>query len=223
MGFDLNKGGDENKKFDLSKSTGESASTPISNGGSNPGKEKKKSLLWVFILIGILIVGGGFWYYNANSNSDTTEILDAEVSPSDQVQPSQAVQETNEASDIDNQSTVNATNNSNELPYEKNVSYQVYQFPFGSADYAQPNLELDKLVEVMKQNPNLKISIDAYTDNVGSPEFNQVLSEKRAKAINDYIISKGIVVSRLSHKGKGISTKYDSSSENRRVEFIISN
>ncbi|MFA7081508.1 MAG: OmpA family protein [Bacteroidales bacterium] len=222
MAFDLNKGGEEKKKFDLSKSPDKSASTSNLAGGSNSGKEKKKSLLWVFILIGILIVGGGIWYFNSLSKTGTDEMLVAEDLITSESQSAQAGQAANEIADLDNQSTQNATNKSAELPYEKNVLYLVYQFPFGSADYSQPNLELDKLVEVMKQNPNVKISIDAYTDNVGSPEFNQILSEKRAKAINDFIISKGIDSSRISHHGKGISTKYDSSSENRRVEFTIS-
>lgn len=223
MGFDLNKGGDQKKKFDLSKSTVDSALPPISNRGLNSGKEKRKSFLWLFILIGILIIVGGVWYFNANNNSDRIEKPDLDETSLVEAQTIPEVQEGNVADDADNQNTPIEANNSPVLPYENNVSYQVYQFPFGSADYTQSNPELDKLVEVMKQNPNVKISIDAYTDNVGSQEFNQVLSERRAKAINDYIISKGIDASRISHHGKGISTKFDLSAENRRVEFIISN
>ena len=108
------------------------------------------------------------------------------------------------------------------LPYKKGEAYKIYQFPFGVSDYSQPNPELDKLAEIMKQNPNLKISISAFTDNVGDAGFNQALSDKRAKAINDYLVSKGIGVSRLSFHGKGISTQYPTNAENRRAEFTLS-
>lgn len=108
------------------------------------------------------------------------------------------------------------------LPYKKGEAYKIYQFPFGVSDYSQPNPELDKLAEIMKQNPNLKISISAFTDNVGDADFNQALSDKRAKAINDYLVSKGIGVSRLSFHGKGISTQYPTNAENRRAEFTLS-
>jgi outer membrane protein OmpA-like peptidoglycan-associated protein len=109
------------------------------------------------------------------------------------------------------------------LPYQKGKSYKVYQFPFGVADYSQPNPELDKLVSVLKQNPSVKISISAFTDNVGDADYNQALSEQRAKAINDYLVRNGIDTSRLSYSGKGISTTYPSKAENRRAEFVLSN
>jgi len=114
------------------------------------------------------------------------------------------------------------TKSSEVSPYQKGVSYEVYLFPFGMSDYSQPNPELDKLVEVMKKNPNMKISIFAYTDNVGSANFNQILSDKRAKAIRDYIISKSIEINRIAYLGKGISMKYPTDVENRRAEFVLS-
>ncbi|KAA6327440.1 Outer membrane protein A [termite gut metagenome] len=67
----------------------------------------------------------------------------------------------------------------------------------------------------------MKIKIVAYTDQVGSPAFNQALSEKRAKAIYDFLVSKGIEKSRLSYQGKGISTNYANDAENRRAEFVL--
>jgi outer membrane protein OmpA-like peptidoglycan-associated protein len=109
-----------------------------------------------------------------------------------------------------------------QIPYKKGSIYKVYQFPFGKSDYSQSNPDLDKLVDVLKQNPTIKISISAYTDKVGDANYNKTLSERRAKAIRDYIANKGIEMSRLSFKGKGISTKYQSNSENRRAEFVLS-
>lgn len=108
------------------------------------------------------------------------------------------------------------------IPYKKDVSYQVYQFPFGSSDYSQANPELDKLAEVLKQNPAMKISISAYTDDIGDEAYNLSLSQLRAKSIRDYLQNKGIDAGRMTSQGKGISTKYATKAENRRAEFVLS-
>jgi len=89
--------------------------------------------------------------------------------------------------------------------------------------------ELDKVVEAMTKYPELKIHIVSHTDTRGSKEYNQKLSEKRAKSTMEYIISKGIDASRLSAEGKGESepaVKCNPCTEkqhqlNRRSEFII--
>jgi outer membrane protein OmpA-like peptidoglycan-associated protein len=107
------------------------------------------------------------------------------------------------------------------IPYKKGEVYKVYRFPYGKDNYAQPDPELDKLAKTMTDNPGMKIRIFAYTDNISSAAFNQALSERRAKAIYDYLVSKGIDRNRLSHQGKGISTKYATNAENRRAEFIL--
>ncbi len=89
--------------------------------------------------------------------------------------------------------------------------------------------ELDKVVAAMKKYPELKIHIVAHTDTHGPAEYNQKLSEKRANATMQYIISKGIDASRLSAEGKGESepavkchpcTKKQDQL-NRRSEFLI--
>ncbi len=85
---------------------------------------------------------------------------------------------------------------------------------------------IGQIVEMLKSNPNLKISVDGHTDNVGSNASNQTLSENRAKAVMGAVVSKGIAASRLKSKGLG-STKpvADNSTEegrakNRRVEIV---
>ena len=62
---------------------------------------------------------------------------------------------------------------------------------------------IDQIVEMLKSNPALKISIEGHTDNVGTPPSNQTLSENRAKAVMNAIIAKGIDKARLSSKGWG--------------------
>jgi OOP family OmpA-OmpF porin len=85
---------------------------------------------------------------------------------------------------------------------------------------------IDQIAQLMKDNPNLKISIEGHTDNVGSASANQTLSEKRAKAVMDALVAKGIDKSRLSFKGWGASKPIgdnnteDGKAKNRRVEIV---
>ncbi len=91
--------------------------------------------------------------------------------------------------------------------------------------------ELDKVVEAMKKYPDLKIHIVSHTDIRGTKQYNQQLSEKRAKATMEYIVSKGIDASRLSAEGKGETepaVQCNPCTEkqhqlNRRSEFLIVN
>jgi len=84
--------------------------------------------------------------------------------------------------------------------------------------------ELDKLYTLLSSNPGLKISVNGYTDNVGSDKYNVQLSEQRAKAVVDYLIQKGIAEERLNYRGYGkdnpIKTNEteEGRAANRRVE-----
>lgn len=87
--------------------------------------------------------------------------------------------------------------------------------------------ELDKLVQWMKTNKKVMVQIEAHTDDIGSQEFNQALSEKRAKEIVSYLNKKGIQSSRMKSKGFG-ETKprvtgetEEARAKNRRVELHI--
>ncbi len=64
-------------------------------------------------------------------------------------------------------------------------------------------VELDKVVKLMQQNPNLKIELSGHTDSKGDDKYNQVLSQKRAEAVVNYLIKNGIAATRLIAKGYG--------------------
>lgn len=64
---------------------------------------------------------------------------------------------------------------------------------------------LDELVKLLADNPNITIEMASHTDRVGAEEYNLDLSERRAKAVIDYLISKGIAPERLQHQGYGKS------------------
>ena len=87
--------------------------------------------------------------------------------------------------------------------------------------------ELQNVIEFLQQNPSVTIEISGHTDNVGSYEYNQSLSERRAKAVVDYLVEQGIPLSRLVYKGYSFSKPIASNDTeegrqlNRRVEFKI--
>jgi len=87
--------------------------------------------------------------------------------------------------------------------------------------------ELENLIKLMNDNPNIKIEISGHTDNIGSAAYNQKLSESRAKAVVDYLIEHGIDRSRLSYMGYGFEKPIapndteEGRQLNRRVEFKI--
>jgi len=88
-------------------------------------------------------------------------------------------------------------------------------------------VELQKLIDFLKQNPTLVIEIEGHTDNVGNAEMNQKLSESRAKEVFNYLISNEIDKSRMNYKGYGLTKPVSSNdtpegrSLNRRTEFVI--
>ncbi|MFY0484122.1 OmpA family protein [Flavobacterium sp. PLA-1-15] len=104
-------------------------------------------------------------------------------------------------------------------------------FEYNKSNITQEGaFELDKLVQVMKNNDKLVIMVKAHTDNRGSDKYNLDLSDRRAKSTVQYVISKGIPASRISGKGYGesepkIDCKETCSEEqhaqNRRSEFLI--
>jgi len=87
--------------------------------------------------------------------------------------------------------------------------------------------ELDRLVNLLKNSSSLKIQISGHTDNKGSADYNQKLSENRAKSVVDYLIEKGINKDRLQYKGYGFANPVapndteDGRQLNRRTEFEI--
>ena len=107
----------------------------------------------------------------------------------------------------------------------KNIFFDINKFEL----QPQSSTELDNIVELMKENPSLKIQISGHTDNVGKPADNLKLSNNRANAVIQYLIEKGIDAKRLSSKGWGeIKPIVENSSEegrakNRRTEMKVMN
>lgn len=115
-------------------------------------------------------------------------------------------------------------------PMEVNASVVLKNilFDINSATLQDISLiEINKLLQLLNENPTLKIQVNGHTDNVGKPADNLKLSEARAKAVVDYLVGKGVNRSRLAYKGFGETKPVASNNteegraQNRRTEFVI--
>ena len=109
------------------------------------------------------------------------------------------------------------------------IAKNIY-FDFGSARLQKRSLApLDELVEILKENPSYKLTIESHTDNVGTNESNQKLSDNRSSAVMSYLVKKGIDASRLTASGYGEEKPVASNDTangrtlNRRSELKLSN
>jgi outer membrane protein OmpA-like peptidoglycan-associated protein/tetratricopeptide (TPR) repeat protein len=105
--------------------------------------------------------------------------------------------------------------NAPDSAYEKNIPLQPIElnativlnnvfFDVNKYDLKpESQVELDRLAQLMKDNPTLKIQISGHTDNVGKPADNLTLSNNRAKAVVNYLVEKGVSIQRLFAKGFG--------------------
>ncbi len=115
-------------------------------------------------------------------------------------------------------------------PIEMNASitFKNVQFETNSSTLKDVSLvELDKLLQLLNENPQIKVLVSGHTDNIGAPADNLKLSNNRAKAVADYLISKGIDPKRLTWKGFGETKPVadnkteEGRAKNRRTEFTI--
>lgn len=104
---------------------------------------------------------------------------------------------------------------------------EVY-FEFNKANLLPASYEsLNKLVKLLKENPNLKIKIDAHTDNIGTVKSNRQLSNVRAEAVKRHLTNSGIGTERILTEGFGEERPIaDNNTEygramNRRVEVTL--
>ena len=93
-------------------------------------------------------------------------------------------------------------------------------------------VDLEKILQVLKDNPTMKLDIRSYTDSRQTPQYNQALSDRRAKSTLNWLIKNGVKVNRLNGKGYGETVLLNSCSDgvncseaehqmNRRSEFVI--
>jgi outer membrane protein OmpA-like peptidoglycan-associated protein/tetratricopeptide (TPR) repeat protein len=115
-------------------------------------------------------------------------------------------------------------------PVEKGGKMVLRNIFFETGKYdieAESEVELQRIVRFLEYYPSVKIEISGHTDTVGSAEYNLSLSQKRAKAVVDYLIANGIDPQRLSYQGYGFSRPVagnatpENRAINRRTEIEI--
>ncbi len=113
----------------------------------------------------------------------------------------------------------------------KRVEYAAKNVYFVTASYKLSSKSfkpLNDLVTLLNEDKDLKLSIEGHTDNVGADDYNQTLSDNRAKSVKDYLVTKGIDESRLTSQGFGETQPVADNktaagkSKNRRVVMTAS-
>jgi outer membrane protein OmpA-like peptidoglycan-associated protein len=105
----------------------------------------------------------------------------------------------------------------------RNVFYETDSYELKKASTS----ELNKVVRFLQANPEIKIEISGHTDDTGDLDYNQKLSENRAKTVADYLISESIKAERIVSKGYGENLPVASNNteegraQNRRTELKI--
>lgn len=105
---------------------------------------------------------------------------------------------------------------------EKN--FNAAQFAVGKADLNDDaKFVLYDLVKILEKQPQVNLKIVGHTSDEGDAKFNQKLSEDRAKAVVDFLISRGVAADRLQYEGKGSSEPLDPNNRdvNRRTQIIV--
>jgi len=131
-----------------------------------------------------------------------------------------------------NEININQTFTVDILVIKTDIGYKIIinsiEFDFNSAILKKSNFKiLDLLIKKLLKFPDYKILIVGFTDSIGDPEYNLKLSERRAKAVYDYLIKNDIPKTRLEYKGMGSANPIDTNDteegrrRNRRVEFYL--
>ena len=186
-------------------------------------------------------VGVGGEDSEAGTSVNATETTDSEPATPDTESPAGDEEEASAASmaaggatestnagNVDPSSTAEQSQGSSaNEPTTESIELPVLGFAKSNSNWNQASNELDGLVRFLKSNPTQEIELLGYASSEGDPVFNQWISKKRAQAIADRLIAKGIGADRISVVGKGSQDPVASNateagrSKNRRVEINL--
>jgi outer membrane protein OmpA-like peptidoglycan-associated protein len=236
MAFDLNKNGGSKinpSKFDLSKGETE-----------NPASKSKN---WIIPLLGVLVIGGGIWYYSSltktsvpqknestkapSSHSTATPVIQTEAKPSindtDKMVTQPLVTKMPDKKVNPNFSETDAQIAGSKETERFNRTVPV-TFAQGASSFASTNkLLVKRIISYLNENPTVSIYIDGYASSDGPLAVNQSISQARADAFKHYLISLHVNESRIIATGKGIQNPIAPNNsnagrkKNRRVEIRL--
>lgn len=163
------------------------------NGYVPPVPAKKRSLWWVWLILLLLVAGVALFFALRKP-----EVVEKVV----EVEKIVYVERVEEIED----------------------DFNAAKFVQGKADLTDDaKFVLHDLAQLMDKHPELRLKLIGHTSAEGDAEFNQRLSESRAQAAVDFLVSQGIAAERLEAEGRGSSEPLDENNPevNRRTEFII--
>lgn len=174
---------------------------------------------WPAIVLLVLVLSGIFWWYNSTRVTTTT------VAPETTAPVALSSAGRNDVLSIS--SLQNFMRGATPGTF-KRFRFDNLTFKTGTVSIvAGAEKEIEQIVAVMKANPSSTARIEGYTDNVGLPSNNVTLSNKRAIAVKDELVFRGIRSSRIETAGLGESSPVANNNSatgraaNRRIEFII--
>lgn len=184
-------------------------------------KEKGKSSIWPKVILALLLLWGVLWLYRSMRAS-------APVQPSSPAALSVTIPAVVARDNIFPISSLGSFLRDSSPGALGRFSFVNLKFKTGTIDIDRSaQQEIETIVAAMKANPESIARIEGYTDNVGQSENNKVLSEKRAQAVKDEIVFRGVRSSRIEAVGLGESSPVASNATaqgrlaNRRIEFVV--
>ena len=94
-------------------------------------------------------------------------------------------------------------------------------FGFDSAKLNPTQPKLDEIASLLNNNPGINdVVISGYADRLGSAKYNQKLSERRANAVKDYLVGKGVAANRLKAEGRGQANPVVECHDKKRADLI---
>lgn len=160
-------------------------------------------------------------------NQDSINAANAERARQDSIaRANQARQDSINAADAARRAAEEAA--SRRLAEARNLLQAMVYFDLDQADIRDDSKAvLDQKIPLLNANPNLTIKVTGHTDSRGSDEYNIALGQRRARAVRDYLVQRGIASSRITLDTRGeeqpVAQGEDESawSQNRRAEFEI--
>lgn len=160
-------------------------------------------------------------------NQDSIDAANAERARQDSIaRANQARQDSINAADAARRAAEEAA--SRRLAEARNLLQAMIYFDLDQADIRDDSKALlDQKIPLLNANPNLTIKVTGHTDSRGSDEYNIALGQRRARAVRDYLVQRGIPSARITLDTRGeeqpVAQGEDESawSQNRRAEFEI--